>query len=421
MSSPLAELIAAYDGARLWSDLETLASFRDEDAPPFTRRAFGEAYETARAWLREQMEAAGLSTRRDAAGSLVGHLPGAGGVAPIVVGSHIDTVEGGGRFDGALGVLAALELARVLAASGHRLSRPLEIVDFTAEEPNAYGSSCIGSRAWAGTLDAKLLAQTDGRGESLADAMGRAGANVDELASARQAAGSIAAYLELHIEQGPVLEQERADVGVVSGIVGIRRVHARVVGRPAHAGTTPIGLRHDALAVASELVLAVEREAHDAAGELIGTVGRLSVEPNAPNVVPGLVELAFEVRSLDEQRLDAALHRIEEASAAAGAARGVKVSFSVLSQLRAIDAAPPVIAAFEAGAEAVGAKAIAMPSWGGHDASQVAHVAPVGMMFAPSRDGVSHHADEWTSPEQCANAGRVLLAGAVILDERLAD
>ncbi len=420
MSPPIAELVASFDGARLWSDLEALATFRDEGASPHTRRAFGDSYETARAWLREQMDEAGLTTRRDAAGSLIGHQPGAHDLPPLVVGSHIDTVDGGGRFDGALGVLAAVELVRSLARADYVLAHPIEVVDFTAEEPNRYGSSCIGSRAWSGTLDARLLALTDADGETLAEAMRRAGGEIEQLGTARRSAESIAAYIELHIEQGPVLEREQLDVGVVSGIVGIRRVHARLTGRAAHAGTTPVGTRRDALAVASEVVLAVEQEARAAAGELIGTVGRLAVEPNAPNVVPGLVELSLEVRSLDEQRLDASLERIEATAQKAGADRQVAVAFSLLSELPAVAADPRLVAALEEGAAVAGAGTMRQPSWGGHDASQIARVAPVGMLFAPSRDGLSHHPDEWTSPEQCAIAGRTLLAGLALLDEQLA-
>ena len=420
MSGSTVDLLSGFDGERLWADLEQLATFQDADAPPFTRQTFEPAYEEARNWLRELMEEAGLSTRRDLAGSLIGYRPGTRDLRPLVVGSHIDTVHGGGRFDGALGVLAAVEIARVLARAGHELVHPLEVVDFTGEEPNRFGSSCVGSRAWAGRLDARLLALTDERGESLAHAMGRAGADVERVSEAVRAVGSLAAYIELHIEQGPVLEADELDVGVVNGIVGIRRIRARLSGQPSHAGTTPIDRRHDALAAASELVLAVECEAREAAGELIGTVGSALVEPNAPNVVPGFVELAFEVRSLDEARLDTAIERIETAGKQAGAERGVDVDFDVLSELPSVAADPRVVSALEAGAIAAAGRTMTMPSWGGHDASQIAHIAPVGMLFAASRDGLSHHRDEWTTPEQCANAARALLAGLVFLDERLA-
>ena len=366
------------------------------------------------------MESAGLETRRDASGTLVGSRAGAHERPALVTGSHIDTVDGGGRFDGALGVLAAVELARVLAEAGHVLGHPLEIVDFTAEEPNPYGSSCVGSRAWAGTLDARLLELTDDAGETLATAIARAGADAERIADARRESGSIAAYVELHIEQGALLEQAALDVGVVSGIVGIRRLKVTATGQAAHAGTTPIDSRRDALATAAEIVLAVEAEARATERELIGTVGRLVAEPNAPNIVPSYVELSFELRSLDDSQLDDGLTRIQEAGQAAAGERGVAVTFEPLSQLAPAPSDPRIISALEDGARAAGAQARTMPSWGGHDASQIATIAPVGMLFAPSRDGLSHHAEEWTSPEQCERACRSLLAGLVTLDDRLA-
>ena len=317
-------------------------------------------------------------------------------------------------------MLAGVEFVRALADAGHELAHPLEIVDFTAEEPNAYGSSCVGSRAWAGRLDRRLLEQTDDAGEALSAAIVRSGADVARLGEARRDDGSIAAYAELHIEQGPELERDELDVGAVSGIVGIRRLRAVATGRSSHAGTTPIDARRDALATAAEIVLAVEREARDAQGALIATVGRLLAEPNAPNVVAGHVELSFEVRSLDEARLDESLARIASAATEAGVDRGVDVAVTALSQLAAVRADPRIVAALEDGASAAGARVRRMPSWGGHDASQIATIAPIGMLFAPSRDGISHNAEEWTSPEQCERACRSLLAGLVLLDERLA-
>lgn len=414
-----AELASGVQIERLWADLVALADFQDEGAAPYTRRAFRPAYEEGRQWLDATMAAAGLRTSRDAAGSLVGTRGGGQDLAPLVLGSHTDTVEAGGRFDGALGVLAAVEIARVLAESDHGLAHPLEVVDFTAEEPNAYGSSCIGSRAWAGVLDGALLDQTDADGEPLARALPRAGADLDALDSARREPGSLAAYVELHIEQGPLLERGGKDVGVVNGIVGIRRYAASLTGRASHAGTTPIDQRSDALATAAALVLAVEREAREADGALIGTVGRMLVEPNAPNVVPGRVELAFELRSLDDERIELALERIAADATSAGAERGVAVSIATRSQLAPVLADEHVVSALEAGARHVGASAASIPSLGGHDASQIAAIAPVGMLFAPSRDGISHHADEWTSPEQCAMATRALLGGLVALDASL--
>ncbi len=407
------------DGARLESDITALASILDQGSAAFTRRAFGRAYAEARTWLIGRMEETGLAVRRDAAGTVIGSTPGARDLRPIALGSHIDTVEGGGRFDGALGVLAALEVVRTLADAGEALDHPLEIVDFTAEEPNPYGSSCIGSRAWAGTLDERLLGLTNAGGETLADALPRAGGDPNRIDEARREPGSIAAYLELHIEQGPVLEREGVAVGIVTGIVAIRRVSVILSGHASHAGTTPMDVRRDALPAAAELVLAVERAASTSNGELVATVGRAHIEPNAPNVVPGRVELSLEVRSLAHELCDATLDGIGEAARAAAEARRLDVEVRQLSELTAATADERVVQAFEAGCASIGARALRLPSWGGHDASQVSLIAPFGMIFAPSRDGLSHHADEWTSPDQCAMAADALLAGLRELDRSL--
>ncbi|MEZ5102688.1 MAG: M20 family metallo-hydrolase [Thermoleophilia bacterium] len=408
------------DAQRLWDDLMTLADILDEGAPPHTRLAFGPAYARARDWLTGRFEDAGLAVRRDAAGSLIGARPGRRDLPPLAVGSHVDTVDGGGRFDGPLGVLAALELARSLADAGETLEHPLEIVDFTAEEPNPYGSSCVGSRAWAGTLDTRLLALENADGEPLATALVRAGGDPGRVHEAHRPAGVLAAYVELHIEQGPILERDGLDAGVVTGIVAIRRLLISLAGKASHSGTTPIDVRRDALPAAAEVVLATERESRAAPGELLATVGWLRVEPNAPNIVPGRVELVVEARSLDPARRDAALDAIAATARAAGEARRLDVDVRHLSEVPAVVCDPRIVAALEAGCAEVGATSRRLTSGAGHDASQVSHVAPVGMLFAPSRDGLSHHADEWTSPEQCALAADALLAGVRALDRALA-
>lgn len=408
------------DGARLWSDLEALAGIIDPGSTPFTRRAFGPAYAEARHWLVSRMEEAGLVVRRDAVGTVIGSTPRTRSPPPIVLGSHIDTVEGGGRFDGALGVLAALEVARTLADSGATLNHPLEIVDFTAEEPNPYGSSCIGSRAWAGTLNQQLLERTDADGETLADALPRAGGDPHRIDEARRAPGSVAAYLELHIEQGPVLEREGASVGIVTGIVSIRRVSVILSGHASHAGTTPMDVRQDALPAAAELVLAVERTARASGGELVATVGKARIEPNAPNVIPGRAELSLEVRSLSHRLCDAALDEVGQTARAAAKARGLNVDIRERSRLDTVTADERIVQALERGCTSIGVRAMQLPSWGGHDTSLISLIAPVGMIFAPSRGGLSHHPDEWTSPDQCAEAADALLAGLRELDRSFA-
>jgi N-carbamoyl-L-amino-acid hydrolase len=402
----------AIDGDRLWADLATLATFVDPGTGPYDRVVFGDAYAEGRAWLAGRMEEAGLEVRRDTAGNLIGRVAGRRALPAIATGSHTDTVLGGGRFDGPLGVLASLEVARALADAGAQLEHPLEVVDFVGEEPNRYGSSTVGSRAWAGTLDERLLAHTDAAGESLRDALPRAGANVARLAEARRAPGELAAYVELHIEQGPVLEREGLDVAIVSGIVAIRRLRIVLDGAAAHSGTTGMDVRRDALAAAAE------GEARSADGEALATVGCAVVEPNAPNVVPGRVTLVLEARALDGDVVEHVLERIVGAGRAAAGARGVVLSATPLSEVAAARADPAVVEALVRGCEAEGITWRRLPSFAGHDASQISLICPFGMLFAPCRDGVSHHPDEWVEPASASRAAQALLAGILALDAR---
>jgi N-carbamoyl-L-amino-acid hydrolase len=363
------------------------------------------------------MAEAGLETRWDAGGNLIGRRGGSG--AALVLGSHTDTVPGGGRFDGALGVMAALEVARALAEAGEELAHPLEVVDFLAEEPSDYGVSTVGSRAWAGTLSDPLLEQTNDAGETLREALPRSNADPARLAEARRHPAEIAAYLELHIEQGPVLETDRLDVAAVTGIVGIRRVLFVVEGVAAHSGTTPMALRRDALAGAAEVVLAVERTARHTDGALVATIGKATVEPNAANVVPGRVELLTEFRSLDAGLVETAIDSVRAAAEATAAARGLRAETRPVSDMRAAHADPRVLAALEQGFDSIGATHTRLASGAGHDASQVALLAPFGMLFAPSRGGVSHHPDEWTEPSQVTRAAEAFLAGIRAVDRAL--
>lgn len=294
------------DERRIQSAVEALAGFVDESKPGWTRRPFTRWYEESRRWLTEQMTEAGLAVRIDAASNLIGRLPGTDDtLPPIVIGSHTDTVTGGGRFDGIIGVVAGLEIARLLQESGYRLRHPLEIVDFTAEEPSEFGISTIGSRGMVGNLSEAMLEQKDPNGLVLREALDSIGGRTSEMAAEARKPGDAALYLELHIEQGPVLEQTGHKLGAVTGIVGIHRHRIIIEGAPNHAGTTPMGLRADALAGFCEIGLAFERHCSAHGRDAVGTIGRLANEPNASNVVPGRVIFELEIRSLDTELSDA--------------------------------------------------------------------------------------------------------------------
>ncbi|HJE63737.1 MAG TPA: hydantoinase/carbamoylase family amidase, partial [Alcaligenes faecalis] len=283
---------------RLWRSTQELAAFTLPDQP-WTRRAFSDLFLQSRQWLLQQFEEAGLTVRMDAAGNLIGRREGRKpGLAPITTGSHCDTVMYGGRYDGIIGVLAGLEVARCLNEQNIQLDHPFEVVDFLSEEPSDYGVSCVGSRAMGGVLSDAMLAERNPQGETLAQGIARIGGRPQELAQARRAPGDTAAFVELHIEQGPVLESRNLPIGVVSNIVGICRHRIIITGRPDHAGTTPMDIRRDALVGASLIISEVDRKARRALGGpdyLVATIGNLNLTPNASNAVPGRVEMMVEV------------------------------------------------------------------------------------------------------------------------------
>lgn len=406
---------------RLWHRLETLASFTRPDVP-WTRRAFSPEFEQARNWLRVEFEQAGLVVRTDAAGNLTGRREGTEPeLAPLVTGSHCDTVVGGGRFDGILGVLAGLEVAQSLQEAGVLLRHPLEVIDFLSEEPSDYGISCVGSRAFAGTLDAAMRASCNEAGESLEEAMRRVGARPDDLAGAARGPGGIAAFVELHIEQGPVLERERLPIGVVTDIVGIRRVAFTVTGQPDHAGTTPMDIRRDALVGAARLIDTVHREASAMDGSphyVVATVGRISMSPNVPNAVPGRVDMVLEVRSNAQAVLDDFPERVMALCSNDFQRLRVACNAAPLTRTPPTKCDDIVMQAVAQAADRLALPHRRLASGAGHDAMHVAATGPMGMIFIPCLDGRSHCQEEWASQEQVAAGTQVLAETLRLLDAR---
>ncbi|WP_036708098.1 Zn-dependent hydrolase [Paenibacillus pinihumi] len=401
------------DERRIQSAVEALAGFVDESKPGWTRRPFTRWYEESRRWLTEQMTEAGLAVRIDAASNLIGRLPGTDDtLPPIVIGSHTDTVTGGGRFDGIIGVVAGLEIARLLQESGYRLRHPLEIVDFTAEEPSEFGISTIGSRGMVGNLSEAMLEQKDPNGLVLREALDSIGGRTSEMAAEARKPGDAALYLELHIEQGPVLEQTGHKLGAVTGIVGIHRHRIIIEGAPNHAGTTPMGLRADALAGFCEIGLAFERHCSAHGRDAVGTIGRLANEPNASNVVPGRVIFELEIRSLDTELSDAIYAFFSVEAREIADKRGLVFLEEQLSKSNPVLVQPEVLALVEKGCASV-APFIRLPSGAGHDANQMAVIGPIGMIFVPSRDGRSHCPEEWTDYGD-TTAGVAAIAAAML-------
>lgn len=385
--------------------------------PPFTRRAFTDTYLEGRMWLKAQMLEAGLSVALDAGANLIARREGTNSTRALVSGSHIDTVVGGGRFDGILGLLAALEVAQTLSDHAFELHHALEVVDFLSEEPSDYGPSCIGSRSWAGTLSSAMLEATNGAGEALGNAIERMGGDVAQLETPLRSPDQLAAYVELHIEQGRVLEAAGADIGEVTGIVAIQRFELVFTGRADHAGTTPMALRSDALVAASRFTTHLSDAARLEAG-IVATVGRLEVSPNNSNVVPGSVRLTFEARSLEVTILEAFCAMALESAGHAATLEGVQLEAKLVSSAASLIADPRVRASIRHAAR--GVQCLTLPSGAGHDAMQVGRLCPAGMIFIPCRDGRSHAQDEFSTPAQLVIGAQVLLETILELDRVLA-
>ncbi|HEV7335571.1 MAG TPA: Zn-dependent hydrolase [Bosea sp. (in: a-proteobacteria)] len=410
------------DQARLWNRLEALSRITDPERP-WTRRSFTPRFLEGRDWLAAEFRAAGLETAIDAAGNLIGRLPGSDpALKPILIGSHSDTVPSGGRYDGILGVLAGLEVAQSLAESGQRLRHPLEIVDFLAEEPSEFGLSCIGSRGLAGALSEEHLALRRPDGMTLREGIAFVGGRPEELASVARPGGSVAAYVEVHIEQGRVLESEAVPIGIVTDIVGIRRERITVTGRADHAGATPMPLRADALVGASRLIEAAYRRALATARDnqpLVATFGRIEVSPNAANAVPGEAVMTLEVRSGDEAAVKAFGEALVRDLRPALEELRLTVTSEPISHVAPTACAREIRKAIADASASLGLSTRDLPSGAGHDGVFVARTGPIGMIFVPCLDGRSHAPEESITPEQAGDGARVLAQTLLLLDERL--
>jgi N-carbamoyl-L-amino-acid hydrolase len=405
---------------RIAEDIRALADIT-EPGHPWTRRAFSPLFLEGRAYIDARMKAAGLETRIDAAGNLIGRRAGKRpGSGTIMVGSHSDTVPDGGRFDGIAGVIAALEVARALSDQGIQLDHDLEIVDFLAEEVSIFGVSCIGSRGMTGQLPETWLSrETDGR--DLATAIGEVGGDPSTLFSQRRP--DIKGFLELHIEQGPVLENEKKDIGIVTAIAGITRIDITVEGRADHAGTTPMDSRADALVAASQLVLDIQHAAVERAkrpGHFAATVGEFRIEPNAANVVPSKAVLLIDGRAEIRNDMEAFCEWLDAHVIKLAIAHGV----SIKSPVRVSDNFPTpgdagLLKTLEGACETVGARHRRMASGAGHDTAWIAKVAPAAMIFVPCKEGRSHSAEEWAENDDIALGAAVLFEAVREMDKQL--
>jgi N-carbamoyl-L-amino-acid hydrolase len=399
---------AAIDQRELLDDLEQLARIGATGDGGVHRPAFSSADFEARDWVEAKMRNLGMSVRRDEAANSIAALPGSERQLPVVAtGSHTDTVPHGGRYDGALGIVAALACVRAIRRAGIVLRHSLELINFAAEEA-AVSPGTFGSRAMAGLIAPEHLRHTAWDGKPLADHLRDAGIDPDSLRQAARPATSLGAYVELHIEQGTVLEERRAEIGIVEGIVGIRRYTVTVQGVAAHAGTAPMDKRQDALVDAASFVLDVRRIALEQV--VTATVGSLIVSPGASNVVPGRVELSIDLRSLDERHLDSA-----EAELNAQIARR-HGRLERVSAKPPVQASPLIMECVREVCSTLGFSATTLPSGAGHDAGPMASLAHQGMIFVPSEGGISHSPHERTSALACQQGAEVLLRTLLLLD-----
>ncbi len=407
------------DATRISADIEALAAITEPDRP-YTRRAFTPLFLDGRAYLEARFKSAGLETRIDASGNLIGRRPGkVPGLGVLMLGSHSDTVPEGGRFDGVAGVVAALEVARSLGDRGIALAHDLEIVDFLAEEVSIFGVSCIGSRGMAGLRPPEWLERRAGD-LTLEEGLTLVGGE-PHTSGARS---DIRAFLELHIEQGPVLETARLDIGVVTAIAGITRIEIIVQGRADHAGTTPMTARQDALVAAAKLVLDIQRLGLELAatpGHFAATVGEFEIEPNAANVVPSRVRMLLDIRAEQREDLDHFQRQLNSAVDAVGRETGVMIAAPrVISDNPATPMDRHVIEALETGCQTTGATYRRMASGAGHDAAFMARICPAGMVFIPCAGGRSHTPVEWAETADIALGSAVLLEAVLTLDDQLA-
>jgi len=398
------------NGARIVADLNSLAQFSDTEPPSITRIVYSESDQRARAWLKEQCLAAGLAVREDALGNLFarwqGSEPDSGAVG---TGSHIDAIPHSGRYDGTAGVIGALEAIRALRQAGFKPRKSLELLAFISEEPTRFGIGCLGSRMISGTLTHENALVLKDRQDQSLDAVRHAAGFTGKLASVKLPAGYYSSFVELHIEQGPILEQEGVSLGVVTSIAAPAALRVVIEGEGGHAGAVLMPQRRDAFLGAAEIALAVEAAVlATGAIDTVGTCGLVEVFPGLANSIPSRVRLELDVRDTDLARRNAVLEKISLACDAVAAKRKLRIASTTLNADAPASCGPEVIAALEDAAKGEGISYRRMISRAYHDSLFMSRIAPTAMLFIPCKGGVSHRPDEDAAPQDLANGARVL-------------
>jgi N-carbamoyl-L-amino-acid hydrolase len=399
------------NGARL---NDALAKFNSIGRTPtgINRVAYSEADLAGRAFTLQLFRDAGLTPRVDTAGNIVARVEGTDRtLKPILIGSHVDSVTDGGNYDGPLGSFSAIEVARSLREQNVRLRHPLDVVVWSNEEGGTIGSKCATGQITPADLD--KVARS---GKTIREGIGIVGGNVARLSEAVMKKGDLACYIELHIEQGGLLEKAGLQIGVVEGIVGLRWFEITVTGFSNHAGTTPMDQRQDAMLAAAKFAVAINESVRSVPGRTVATIGRMVVSPNTTNVIPGQVVFTVDLRDLDPTKLAHFTERFEQLGREIGTATKTTFEFKRLVDSDPAISNPQVMSWIDGAATALGLTRQRMPSGAGHDAQEVAHIAPMAMIFVPSVGGISHSPKEFTKPEDVVNGANVLLNAVIAAD-----
>jgi N-carbamoyl-L-amino-acid hydrolase len=402
------------NGDRINQHLTALSEFGKNPYGGVSRVAYSDADKQGRAYVMGLMREAGLETSIDVAGNVIGKRAGSNqALKPILFGSHIDSVPDGGNYDGDVGVLSSIEVARTLQERRITTRHPMEVIIFQNEE-----GGTIGSRAFVGHLPDKDLGLVAKSGKTLRDGIAFLGGDPTKLSTLHWKQGDYAAYVELHIEQGGTLDEEGLNIGVVEGIVGIGWWDVVIDGFGNHAGTTPMDKRRDALMAAARYVQMVNRVVTSEPGRQVGTVGRIQAFPGAPNVIPGQVQATLEIRDLDKAKIVRLANKVMEEAKKIGAENGTTFTFkeTYLSEPAIMDTGVQKV--IEASARGLGMTTKYLPSGAGHDAQYMAQICPTGMIFCPSVGGISHSPKEFTKPQDVVNGANVLMQTILALDAK---
>ena len=400
------------NGQRIVEHLTGLSQFGKNPQGGVSRVAFSEADRQGRDYVMGLMRAAALEVSVDAAGNLVGRRKGSSStLKPLVMGSHIDSVPEGGNYDGDVGSLSAIEVAQTLSEKKLTTRHPLEVIIFADEE-----GGTIGSHALSGEITEKQLGLVSSSGKTIRDGIKFIGGDPDKLATIRRGRSDIHAYLELHIEQGGILDNEKINIGVVEGIVGITQWEVKIEGFANHAGTTPMNQRRDAMLAAARFIEAVNRIVTSVPGRQVGTVGKLQAWPGAYNVIPGKVIVGLELRDLDSAKIQMLYQKIRDEVAQIAKLTGTSFDFTETNSIVPAPTDERIRKVIDETARSLGLSTKWLPSGAGHDAQEIARLCPVGMIFVPSVAGISHSPKEYSRPEDIANGANVLLHTLLKLD-----